>query len=203
MVQRAAGLVLTAVASPVIALVAALVRLFDGSPVIFSQERAGQGGRPFRVLKFRTMRVPGSPDEPDGDRLTRLGSFLRASSLDELPSLWNVARGDMNLVGPRPLPTAYTGSYSPAQARRLEVKPGLTGPVQVRGRNALTWEEKFALDTWYVDNRSWRLDLRLLAQTPLAILSARGISHPGHATMPVFGMAEVDQIGAGAGRPSR
>jgi lipopolysaccharide/colanic/teichoic acid biosynthesis glycosyltransferase len=107
-------------------------------------------------------------------------------SIDELPSLWNVVRGDMRLVGPRPLPTVYTALYSPEQARRLEVKPGLTGVVQVRGRNALTWQEKFALDTWYVENRSWRLDVRLLLETPLAVLKARGISHEGHSTMPVF-----------------
>jgi lipopolysaccharide/colanic/teichoic acid biosynthesis glycosyltransferase len=173
-------------------LIALLVRLCNGRPVVFTQERAGMEGRSFRVLKFRSMREPAVPDEPDADRITGLGQFLRRSSLDELPSLWNVVRRDMNLVGPRPLPTAYTAAYSPAQARRLEVRPGLTGVVQVRGRNALTWDEKFALDTWYVEHRSWRVDVRLVLETPLAVIRARGISHPGHATMPVFGPSPQD-----------
>lgn len=171
--------------SPVTLAVAFAVRILDGSPVLFGQERAGLQGRPFRLYKFRTMRT-GAGGEPDSDRITRLGAFLRRTSLDELPELWNVVRGDMKVVGPRPLPTAYTPLYSPSQARRLEVKPGLTGAVQVRGRNALTWDAKFALDTWYVDHRSPWLDLRLLVETPLAVLRAQGIAHDGHATMPVF-----------------
>jgi lipopolysaccharide/colanic/teichoic acid biosynthesis glycosyltransferase len=165
---------------------AAVVRLADGSPVLFRQERAGRGGHALRVVKFRTMRAAVTAGEPDEDRITAIGRFLRSSSLDELPSLWNVVRGEMALVGPRPLPTAYSALYTPDQARRLDVKPGLTGLLQVRGRNALSWEEKFALDTWYVQHRSWKLDLRILAETPLAVLRARGVSHPGHVTMPVF-----------------
>jgi len=185
-VSRLAGMAAFAAASPVIAVVALAVRLVDGRPVLFEQERAGLGGETFMLRKFRTMRPPRYDGEPDAERITRLGRLLRASSLDELPTLWNVVRGEMNLVGPRPLPPAYTPLYNPAQARRLEVKPGLTGLTQVRGRNGLSWEEKFALDTWYVEHRSWRLDLRLLAETPLAVLGGRGVSHPGHATMPAF-----------------
>jgi lipopolysaccharide/colanic/teichoic acid biosynthesis glycosyltransferase len=186
MTNRIVAAGLAVLLSPLMAVVAVLVRIYNGKPVIFAHERAGQRGRPFLVLKFRTMRDPVEPGEPDEARITGLGRVLRSSSLDELPSLWNVVRGEMNLVGPRPLPVAYNASYSPSAARRLEVKPGLTGPVQVRGRNALSWDEKFALDSWYVEHRSWRLDLRLLAETPLAVVRARGISHPGHATMPVF-----------------
>ena len=186
MIDSLVAAVLAFVLSPVVGAVATLIRVFDGSPVLFRQERAGKNGRSFVLYKFRTMRVGGAFGVDDEIRTTRLGRVLRAMSLDELPSLWNVVRGDMKLVGPRPLPTAYTPLYSAEQARRLEVKPGLTGMVQVRGRNALTWEEKFALDVWYVDNRSPRLDLRLLLETPLAVLKARGISHEGHATMPVF-----------------
>lgn len=180
-----AGVVCLALA-PVLAGVAALIRILDGSPVLFQQERAGRWGHPFVLCKFRTMTPAGSPGEADAERITRLGRMLRRTSLDELPSLWNVLRGEMRLVGPRPLPTGYNSRYSPDQARRLEVKPGLTGAVQVRGRNSLSWDEKFALDTWYVEHRSWRLDARLLLETPLAVVRARGISHLGHATMPVF-----------------
>lgn len=186
MLSRALGAIGLLVASPAIAVLAGLVRLLDGRPVIFQQQRAGQGGKPFQLRKFRTMRAARSGDEPDESRITSLGRFLRASSLDELPSLWNVVRGEMNLVGPRPLPVGYTALYSADQARRLEVKPGLTGLLQVRGRNSLSWDEKFALDTWYVEHRSWHMDLRILAETPLAVLRARGVSHPGHVTMPVF-----------------
>lgn len=186
MSNRLVGAAALAVAAPVLAVLAALIRALDGSPVLFRQERAGLGGRPFHVLKFRTMRPPTSDEQTDEERMTATGRFLRASSLDELPSLWNVVKGDMNLVGPRPLPMAYNPLYSDEQARRLEVKPGLTGLLQVRGRNALSWDEKFALDTWYVEHRSWRLDLRILAETPLVVLRGSGVSHPGHATMPVF-----------------
>jgi lipopolysaccharide/colanic/teichoic acid biosynthesis glycosyltransferase len=185
-IDRAVAGILCMALSPLLAIVAALVRILDGSPVLFRQERASQGGRPFFLYKFRTMRPGGSLGENDDARTTRLGRVLRETSLDELPSLWNVLRGEMRMVGPRPLPTGYNSLYSSEQARRLEVKPGLTGLVQVRGRNALTWDEKFGLDTWYVDHRSWRLDLRLLFETPLAVVRARGISHAGHATMPVF-----------------
>lgn len=184
--NRLAGAVGLVVASPVLALISLLIRLSDGSPVLFRQERAGRGGAPFGLVKFRTMRPVRSSEDTDEKRMTAVGRFLRASSLDELPSLWNVLRGEMNIVGPRPLPTAYTPLYSPEQARRLEVKPGLTGLLQVRGRNSLSWEDKFALDTWYVENRTWQLDIRILVETPRAILGGRGVTHPGHVTMPVF-----------------
>ena len=187
MTDRVAGAAIAVLLAPVLAVVAVLVRICDGAPVLFAQERAGLRGRPFAILKFRTMRSRRPTDRSEEDRMTRLGRLLRASSLDELPSLWNVVRGDMNLVGPRPLPVAYNALYSPTQARRLEVKPGLTGLVQVQGRNGLSWDEKFELDTWYVEHRSWRLDLQLLARTPLAVLTGSGVSHPGNATMPVFG----------------
>ena len=186
MVNRAVAGSLAILLAPVLALVALLVRLVDGRPLLFVHERAGLDGRPFGLLKFRTMRPPDSPGEPDAARITRVGRLLRRSSLDELPELWNVVRGEMNLVGPRPLPVAYTTEYSPTEARRLEVKPGLTGLVQVRGRNALTWDEKFALDVWYVEHRTWTLDVRILLQTPLVVLRGRGVSHDGHATMPEF-----------------
>jgi lipopolysaccharide/colanic/teichoic acid biosynthesis glycosyltransferase len=184
--SRLIGGVLTVVLAPVLAVIAVLVRALDGRPVIFAHERAGQGGHPFQLYKFRTMRPPLTADEPDEVRITRLGRVLRRTSMDELPSLWNVVRGDMNLVGPRPLPVAYTPLYSAAQSRRLQVKPGLTGPVQVAGRNALTWEEKFALDSWYAKHHDWRVDLRILWQTPLVVARGQGIAHRGHATMPAF-----------------
>ena len=183
--QLVAALVAAAL-SPLLGGVAGAIAVLDGWPVVFTQERAGLGGKPFRIYKFRTMRQPRYPGEPDEARITKLGNMLRRSSIDELPSLWNIVRGEMAFVGPRPLPVLYTASYTRTQARRLNVLPGLTGPVQVQGRNALTWEEKFALDVSYVDQRSWLGDLRLIARTPAAVLTARGISHPGHATMPVF-----------------
>lgn len=186
MINRLAAGIAFVVAAPILGLIALVIRVTEGRPVLFTQERAGQAGVPFALVKFRTMRPPCSPDEPDDGRLTRVGRFLRASSLDELPSLWNVVRGEMNLVGPRPLPTAYTALYTDEQARRLAVRPGLTGLLQVGGRNSLTWEEKFVLDVWYVEHRNWLLDLRIIMQTPRAVIRARGISHPGHVTMPVF-----------------
>ena len=171
--------------APVVLLVAVAVRVCMGSPVLFRHRRAGYRGRPFTLLKFRTMR-PGAPGEPDDARLTRLGALLRAASLDELPQLWNVLGGDMSLVGPRPLLMEYLERYSPEQARRHEVLPGITGLAQVRGRNALSWEEKFALDVWYVDHASLRLDLYILWRTLVAVIRRSGVSAPGHATMPVF-----------------
>jgi len=182
----AAGLV---VLSPVLLLTALLVRSRLGSPVLFRQVRPGLHGRPFEILKFRTMRDAvdraGRP-LPDSERLTPFGKTLRALSLDELPELWNVLKGEMSLVGPRPLLTEYLPLYSPEQARRHEVRPGLTGWAQVNGRNALSWEDKFALDVWYVDNRSFLLDLKILLLTVVKVFRREGVSASGHATMPAF-----------------
>lgn len=169
--------------SPLLLVLAGLVLLSLGRPVLFRQERPGLHGRPFSLLKFRTMLAGPGADEA---RLTPLGRFLRAWSLDELPALWNVLRGDMSLVGPRPLLMQYLTRYSPRQARRHEVKPGLTGWAQVNGRNALTWDEKLELDVWYVDHWSLWLDLRILARTVWQVLRREGISHEGHATMSEF-----------------
>jgi len=174
---------------PVLLVVALLVRVKLGSPVLFRQTRPGLHGRLFEIVKFRTMRDAVGPDGrplPDAERLTRFGRFLRASSLDELPELWNVIRGDMSLVGPRPLLVQYLERYSPRQARRHEVRPGITGWAQVNGRNALTWDEKFELDVWYVDHKSVMLDLRILWLTVASVLRREGVSQPGHATMEEF-----------------
>ncbi len=172
--------------SPVLALLALAVRVVHGSPVLFGQERAGLGGRPFRIVKLRTMTDARGPEGallPDDRRLTRFGRFLRSSSLDELPELWNVVRGDMSLVGPRPLPTSYLPRYTEREARRHEVKPGITGLAQVSGRNGLSWEERLELDVRYVETRSLRLDLQILARTVGQVLRRSGISAEGHATM--------------------
>ena len=177
------------VLSPVLLLIAFLVRLRLGSPVLFRQVRPGFGGRLFTLLKFRTMRAPLSREGnplPDEARLSGFGTLLRRLSFDELPELFNVLKGDMSLVGPRPLLVQYLDRYTPEQARRHEVKPGLTGWAQVNGRNAISWEEKFALDIWYVDNRSFRLDLRILVMTAWKVLKREGISAEGEATMPEF-----------------
>jgi lipopolysaccharide/colanic/teichoic acid biosynthesis glycosyltransferase len=174
-------------------LLALAIRLTMGSPVLFRQVRPGLGGRSFTILKFRTMR---DGDEPDAERITRLGRFMRETSLDELPELLNVLRGDMSLVGPRPLLVAYLDSYSPEQARRHEVRPGLTGLAQVSGRNATTWEQRFALDVEYVDTRSMALDLRIIGRTVRAVVAREGISAEGHATMPEF-TGEVASDGDG------
>ncbi|MEW6090639.1 MAG: sugar transferase [Pseudomonadota bacterium] len=174
---------------PVILLVAAAIRWRMGAPVLFRQLRPGLHGRPFEMIKFRTMLnatdAQGRP-LPDADRLTALGRFLRAASLDELPELWNVLKGDMSLVGPRPLLMEYLELYSPEQARRHEVKPGITGWAQVNGRNAISWEEKFRHDVWYVDNRSFWLDLKILLLSVVKVFSRHGISADGEATMPRF-----------------
>jgi len=177
------------VLAPLMALVALAVRLHMGSPVLLRQVRPGWKGEPFRILKFRTMRDAYSRDGrplPDGERLTRLGRFLRAASLDELPQIWNVLKGDMSIVGPRPLLPEYLPRYNQRQRRRHEVKPGITGWTQVHGRNAPTWEEKLEMDVWYVDHRSLRIDLRILAATLLRVVGRQGISRPGHATTPEF-----------------
>lgn len=170
-------------------LLAWLVHRKLGSPVLFTQVRPGKDGRPFRMVKFRTM-----TDARDGHgnlmsdavRLTPFGRFLRAASLDELPELWNVLKGDMSLVGPRPLLMEYLPLFSQEQARRHEVRPGITGWAQVNGRNAISWEEKFALDVWYVDNRSFWLDLKILFLTVKKVFVREGISHGGEATMTRF-----------------
>jgi lipopolysaccharide/colanic/teichoic acid biosynthesis glycosyltransferase len=177
------------VLSPVLLLVALLIRIKLGAPVLFPQPRPGKNGRVFILWKFRTMTSAcdstGKP-LPDAERLTRFGRFLRASSLDELPELWNVLRGDMSLVGPRPLLVEYLGRYSPEQARRHEVRPGLTGWAQVNGRNAITWEERLRLDVWYVDHRNAWLDWRILGRTVWTVLRREGVSAPGAETMPEF-----------------
>lgn len=175
--------------SPVLLTVAILVQKRMGSPVLFRQVRPGLRGRPFQMIKFRTMQdaVDAAGNVlPDGQRLTSLGRFLRSTSLDELPELWNVLRGDMSLVGPRPLLMEYLPLYSTEQARRHEVRPGLTGWAQINGRNAISWEEKFALDVWYVDNQSFWLDLTILFRTVLKVVRGDQISAAGEATMPRF-----------------
>ena len=167
----------------VLAATALIIRVCEGAPIFFKQERAGRGGRPFTILKFRTMRLG---EGSDLARTTRLGKFLRATSLDELPQLLNILKGDMALVGPRPLPSAYVPRYSKTQARRLEVLPGLTGWAQVNGRNALSWDEKFALDVWYVENQSLWLDIRILFKTLTTVFESRGINATASETMPEF-----------------
>jgi lipopolysaccharide/colanic/teichoic acid biosynthesis glycosyltransferase len=181
--------VLLVAAAPVILATAAAVYCVMGRPVFFRQWRAGRRGKPFRIIKFRTMDESREPDGtrlPDCRRIGRLGRLLRATSLDELPELVNVLRGEMSLCGPRPLLVEYADRYTPEQARRNEVKPGITGWAQINGRNALPWEKKFALDVWYVDHWSPTLDLRILLVTPWHVLFRRGVNHPGNATMPEF-----------------
>ena len=176
------------ITAPIQAAVAVAVRRRLGAPVLFRQRRPGLHGRPFELVKFRTM-LPVDPAAgriDDADRMTPLGTFLRSSSLDELPTLWNIVRGDMSLVGPRPLLMEYLPLYSPEQARRHNVRPGVTGLAQVNGRNALSWDEKFALDTWYVDHLSLAVDLRILWATMRAVVSRSGVTAEGHATMPQF-----------------
>ncbi len=178
-----------AACSPLLLCVALIIYVSMGRPVLFRQERPGLHGRIFTLYKFRTMTEPPGGDRDvstDVTRLTSAGKTLRSLSLDELPELFNVLKGDMSLVGPRPLLTQYLDRYTPEQARRHEVKPGITGWAQVNGRNAITWEEKFKLDVWYVDNRSFGLDLKILWMTLAKILKREGISQPGQATMEEF-----------------
>jgi sugar transferase EpsL len=193
---RAKRLVDLAIAVPAIVLLtptliiltlAAAVLL--GRPVLFRQERPGRHGRPFTILKFRTMTDTRRPDGsllPDEDRLPPFGRWLRSTSLDELPELWNVVKGDMSIVGPRPLMMQYLPRYSPRQAKRHDVRPGLTGWAQINGRNALSWDEKFELDVWYVENWTVGLDFKILAATLRSVLRRHGISAEGSATMPEF-----------------
>ena len=196
----AAAIILLA---PLLMAIAVAVRICLGKPVLFVQERPGLHGVPFKLVKFRTMRelydADGEPFE-DEDRMTRLGEFLRAYSLDELPGFWNVLRGEMSLVGPRPLTMEYLPLYSVEQARRHEVKPGITGWAQVNGRNALSWEEKFRLDVWYVDHASMWLDLKIVALTLWKTIRRDGISQLGHVTMPVFLGSTPPQSGIGKSR---
>lgn len=177
------------VLSPVLLTVGVLVRIKLGSPILFSQRRPGRGGQIFTMWKFRSMidarDVAGNPRN-DAERLTSFGKWLRASSLDELPELWNILRGDMSLVGPRPLLVEYLPLYSTDQARRHEVRPGLTGWAQVNGRNALSWDEKFRLDVWYVDHRTFWFDMKVIGLTALRVFHRQGISASGEATMPRF-----------------
>jgi sugar transferase EpsL len=183
--------ILSVVLSPILAALAAAVRLTMGSPVLFRQLRPGYKGRPFEVYKFRTMTDPVAPDGTelsDEERLTRVGVFMRRLSLDELPQLWNIIRGDMSFIGPRPLLMEFLKWYSPEQARRHDVKPGVTGWAQVQGRHDIPFSKRLELDVWYVDNRSLRLDLKILGLTFLKVLSMRG-------AQPAQTDAEVDDVG--------
>lgn len=191
MLDAAASAVLLVALSPIILITALVVRLNLGSPVLFTQPRPGRGGRVFRLYKFRSMR---NVDESRGwvtdeQRLTRFGRILRSTSLDELPSLWNVFQGDMSIVGPRPLLVEYLPRYTPEQARRHEVRPGITGLAQVNGRNTVQWEQRFALDVQYVDSRSLAVDAKILVDTVRSVVAREGINAEGHATMHKFGEA--------------
>ena len=175
--------------APLLLVVAILVRLKLGSPVLFIQERPGLRARPFRMVKFRTMTDERGPDGgllPDEQRLTSFGKFLRSTTLDEFPEMWNVLIGDMSVVGPRPLLMRYVARYDSFQARRMEVRPGVTGWAQVNGRNSLTWEEKFALDVWYVDHRSFWLDMKIVVMTFFRVFARSGINATNAATMEEF-----------------
>lgn len=190
------GLALFLLAVP-LALLAWQVRRKLGRPVLFSQVRPGLNGKPFKMIKFRTMadtRDANGDLLPDAERLTHFGKWLRATSLDELPELWNVVCGDMSLVGPRPLLMEYLPLYTPVQARRHEVRPGVTGWAQVNGRNAIGWEEKFALDVWYVDHQSLILDINILRLTVMKVMMRDGVSAPGDATMPVFTGSNLNEF---------
>jgi len=178
---------------PLMAAIALAIRWSMGRPILFRQMRPGYRGEPFKLLKFRTMNAARDARGcllPDAARLTPIGRLLRRLSVDELPQLWNVFRGDMSLVGPRPLLMQYVDRYTPEQARRHDKKPGITGWAQVHGRNGLTWPEKFSLDLWYLDNWSLWLDIRILVRTLWQVLKREGISQPGHATMPEFSASE-------------
>lgn len=178
--------------SPVLAAVASAIRLSMGSPVLFKQQRAGRNGRPFELRKFRTMTAAsngGHVGAGEEQRITRLGAFLRRTSLDELPGLWNVVKGDMSLVGPRPLFMDYLPLYTAEQARRHDVLPGITGLAQVSGRNAVSWEERLALDAWYAQNQSFWLDLKILARTVAVVVRGGGVTTPDGTLMPRLGEA--------------
>lgn len=182
---------------PIIGLIAILVALIHGRPVLFRHKRPGYRGLPFTLYKFRTMKDlvdENGNTKPDAERLTAFGRFLRATSLDELPELYNVLRGEMSLVGPRPLLMQYLDRYTPEQARRLLSPPGMTGWAQINGRNNVSWEDKFALDVWYVDNWSFWLDVKILLLTPFKVLRREGINQPGNATaMEFMGSAPAEK----------
>ena len=185
-VVSALGLVVLA---PLMAGISILILITIGPPIFFRQTRPGLKGQPFTIFKFRTMRHAQAGElaiEKDAQRMTPVGTFLRKCSLDELPELWNVLRGEMSLVGPRPLLMDYLERYTPQQARRMEVRPGITGWAQVNGRNTLTWDKKFNLDVWYVDHRSFLLDIKILWMTLWQVVARKGISAQGHVTMPEF-----------------
>lgn len=182
------GLVITA---PIQAGVAVVVFATHGKPVLFRQKRPGKDGKVFELVKFRTMLLPNKNHVTDEERLTQVGRLLRSTSLDELPTLWNVLKGDMSLIGPRPLLVSYLDHYTPEQARRHEVRPGITGLAQVRGRNQVSWEQRFQIDVEYVDNRSVALDLKILLLTVRSVIRREGISQEGHATMSPFTRSET------------
>lgn len=199
MIKRSIDIVISIVAlvvlSPVFFVIACLVWINLGRPVLFHQMRPGLHGKPFRMTKFRSMEIvreSGSRSVPDSDRLTPFGRFLRSTSLDELPELWNVLRGEMSLVGPRPLLMEYLTLYSSNEFRRHEVRPGITGWAQINGRNAQTWDERFSLDVWYVENRSTFLDLKILFITLKDVVKQKNITAPGEATMPKFNGSEKE-----------
>jgi len=195
--ERILAIIGLVVLSPLFLILVGLVRYNLGTPVLFRQQRPGRYGRLFWMLKYRSMTDARDYQGnllPDQVRLTRFGRFLRSTSLDELPELWNVLKGDMSLIGPRPLLARYLDRYTPEQARRHEVRPGITGWAQVNGRNALTWEQKFALDVWYVEHVSFGLDLQIIVMTVLKILKREGVSQPGRATMDEFlGISEFGE----------
>ncbi len=177
------------IVSPILLIIALLVRVFHGKPILFSQERPGYKGKPFRIYKFRTMTNRTAPDGsllPDAERMTRFGRFLRATSLDELPELFNILRGEMSLVGPRPLLMQYLPLYNDEQMRRHEMLPGITGWAQINGRNAISWQEKFKFDVWYVDSWSFWLDMKILWLTGAKVFRHEGISQEGEATVELF-----------------
>lgn len=183
------SLILLILISPLLLLLSFAVYFFLGNPVLFQQKRPGEHAKLFTIYKFRTMKDDRDPEGrllSDAERLTSFGNYLRRNSLDELPELLNVIRGDMSLVGPRPLLERYLDRYSPEEARRHEVKPGITGWAQVNKRNAASWSEKFAMDVWYIDNRSFGLDLKILVLTVIKVIKREGINQPGHATMEEF-----------------
>jgi len=183
------SLITLVILSPVLIVVSIVLVISDGFPVLFTQTRPGKNGNPFKLHKFRTMKIVLNKNDElsaDGNRITKFGNILRITSLDELPELFNVLKGEMSIVGPRPLLMQYLGRYSDEQSRRHEVLPGITGWAQINGRNAISWEEKFQLDVWYVDHWTFQLDFRIILQTIWKVIKGEGISQPGRATMDEF-----------------